>query len=103
MFDFSTLKDVWLDVSADVGESSYWSEIASLQTMDNLLANGHLNFVEYLKRVPDEYIPQKQELISTIEEQMQQDALMQESLMQTEFSTGMDPNIPIPDEQVPIA
>jgi hypothetical protein len=70
-FDFDQLKDTFLNVSADVGESSYWSEIASIQTLDNLLTNGHIDIVEYLKRMPDEYIPQKESLISEIKERMQ--------------------------------
>lgn len=71
-FDFSQFKNMFFDVRADVGESSYWSEIASIQTLDNLLNNGHIDIVEYLKRVPIEYIPQKEQLIATIEEKMQQ-------------------------------
>jgi len=67
MFDFKKLKDMWLHIKTDVGSASYFSEIASLQTLDNLLNNGLIEFVEYLKRVPDELIPQKQELISSIE------------------------------------
>ena len=67
MFDFSKLKGMWLHIKTDVGSASYFSEIASLQTLDNLLNNGLIEFVEYLKRVPDELIPQKQELISAIE------------------------------------
>lgn len=77
-FDFSTLKDMWLHVRADVGESSYWSEIASVQTLDNLLNQGHLDILDYLERVPEEYIPQKQELIANIEQRMQQQAMMQQ-------------------------
>jgi CDP-glycerol glycerophosphotransferase (TagB/SpsB family) len=56
---------------ADVGESSYWSEIASLQTLDSLLDREKIEFIDYLERVPDEYIPQKEELISKIKQQMQ--------------------------------
>lgn len=67
-FDFSTLKDSWLHIKTDVGNASYFSEVASLQTLDNLLNNGMIEFVEYLKRVPDEVIPQKQELINSIEQ-----------------------------------
>ena len=67
MFDFSKLKGMWLHIKTDVGSASYFSEIASLQTLDNLLNNGLIEFVEYLKRVPDELIPQKQELINSIE------------------------------------
>lgn len=71
MFDFRQFKDMWLDVRADVGESSYWSEIAAQQTLDNLLQGGYLDIVDYLERVPEEYIPQKEDLISKLKEQME--------------------------------
>ena len=71
-FDFNQFKDMWFNIRADVGESSYWSEIAALQTLDVLLQQQRIEFVDYLERVPDEYIPQKQELISKIKQQMQQ-------------------------------
>lgn len=70
MFDFSIFKDMWFDVKADVGESSYWSQIAANQTLDNMLAQGHIDIVQYLERVPDEYIPQKDELISQVKQRM---------------------------------
>jgi hypothetical protein len=69
-YDFSQFKNMWLNVRADVGESSYWSEIAALQTLDKLLEGQYIEFIDYLERVPDEYIPQKQELISKIKENM---------------------------------
>ena len=68
-FDFSTLKGMWLHIKTDVGNASYFSEVASVQTLDNLLNNGFIEFVEYLKRIPDEIIPNKQELINSIEQQ----------------------------------
>lgn len=70
MFDFSIFKNMWLDVKADVGESSYWSQIAANQTLDNLLAQGHIDIVQYLDRVPDEYIPQKDELKAQVQQRM---------------------------------
>jgi hypothetical protein len=69
-YDFSQLKDAWLNMRVDVGESSYWSEIASSQTLDNLLAAGQLDIIEYLERQPDDMIPQKQELIASIKKRM---------------------------------
>lgn len=66
-FNFDELKDMWLHIKADIGASSYFSEIASLQTLDNLLNTGLIEFVDYLKRIPDEIIPNKQELINDIE------------------------------------
>jgi hypothetical protein len=71
VFDFSTFKNTWLNVRADVGEASYWSEIASLQTLDTLLDREKIEFIDYLERVPDEYIPQKQELIGKIKQQIE--------------------------------
>jgi hypothetical protein len=70
-FDFSQFNDQWFNISADVGESSYWSEIAAMQTMDNLLTQQRIEFIDYLERIPDELIPRKAELISKIKEQMQ--------------------------------
>jgi hypothetical protein len=75
-YDFNTFKNTWLNVRADVGEASYWSEIASLQTLDTLLDREKIEFVDYLERVPDEYIPQKQELISKIKQQMEEAEMM---------------------------
>ena len=60
---------MWLNIKIDVGNASYFSEVASVQTLDNLLNNGFIEFVEYLKRIPDEIIPNKQELINSIEQQ----------------------------------
>lgn len=71
-FNFDVFKEMWMDVKADVGEASYWSEISSIQTLDNLLSQGKIDLVNYLKRIPDEYIPQKQELIDELEHQSQQ-------------------------------
>lgn len=76
-FDFSQMKDLWLNIRADVGESSYWSEIAAQQTLDNLLVQGHLDIVQYLERVPDDMIPQKEQLLTEIRERMQQQAAQQ--------------------------
>jgi hypothetical protein len=70
-YDFNTFKNTWLNVRADVGEASYWSEIASLSTLDTLLDREKIDFIDYLERVPDEYIPQKQELIGKIKQQME--------------------------------
>jgi len=69
MYNFAKLKDMWLHIKIDVGNASYFSEVASVQTLDNLLNNGFIEFIEYLKRIPDEIIPNKQELINSIEQQ----------------------------------
>lgn len=69
-FDFSILKDKWLNVKADVGNTAYYSEIASMQTLDNLLNAGQIDIVEYLERIPDYMIPRKAELIDEIQKRL---------------------------------
>ena len=70
-FDFSALKDIPFTVELDVGASSYWSEIASMQTLDNLLMQGKISTVEYLKRLPAGQITDRETLIAVLEQQQQ--------------------------------
>ncbi len=66
-FDFSTLKDHPMLLKLDVGASSYYSEIASLQTLDKLLEGGHITALQYLQRIPDGYIPGRRALITELQ------------------------------------
>lgn len=63
-FDFSTLKQIPLTIEQEVGASSYWSEMASMQTLDNLLMNNLITPEQYIERLPDGYISKKQELLA---------------------------------------
>ena len=65
-FDFAQFKHLWLNIRADVGATSYYSEIAMTQTLDNLRAAGVLDVIQYLERVPDKLIPKKGELIDEL-------------------------------------
>ena len=75
-FDFSVLKEIPFTVELDVGASSYWSEIASMQTLDNLLMQGKISTVEYLKRLPAGQITDRETLISVLEEQERMEKAM---------------------------
>ena len=66
-FDFSRFKDLSLNLRVDVGATTYFSEIAMTQTLDNLRRDGMLSAVEYLKRVSEKLIPQKDALIEALE------------------------------------
>ena len=65
-YDFSRFKDLWLRLRVDVGAASYFSEIAMTQTLDNLRANGTLDIIQYLERLPDRLIPRKDELVEEL-------------------------------------
>ena len=71
MFDFSILKDVSLNTKINVGEATYWSEITNVQTLDNLLASQHIDIIQYLERLPGEYLPQKEKQIDELREAQQ--------------------------------
>ena len=65
-FDFSQFKRLWLNLRVDVGATTYFSEIAMTQTLDNLRRDGTLDVIQYLERIPDKLIPKKQELIDEL-------------------------------------
>lgn len=83
-FDFATLKDFPTAVRTDVGASSYWSEIASMQTLDNLLMQGKIGLVEYLERVPSGYVSKRQELLDWAKQQQTMAQMAQMAPMQPE-------------------
>lgn len=67
-FDFGALDNAALSLKLDVGGSAYWSEIAQINTLDNLLSQGRISVVDYLERVPNGYISNQQELIESLRE-----------------------------------
>lgn len=69
-FDFGMLKNHPMLLKLEVGASSYYSEIAAMQTLDNLLMNGHISVVQYLERVPDGYVPGRRKLIAELKQGM---------------------------------
>lgn len=72
LFNFNKLKNIWLNIRADVGASTYWSRIAMVQTLDNLKRDGTLDIIQYLERMPNEYIPNKEGLITDMKAKLQQ-------------------------------
>ena len=61
--DTETLKNMRLKLRIDVSPSSPFDEAAQQQALDNLLAQQHITFVEWLERVKKGIIPDKEGLI----------------------------------------
>ena len=80
-FDFGQLKEMPVHIKLDIGASSYYSEIASIQTLDNLLKMGKISTIQYLERIPDGYVPGRRELIDELREQERQMMAMQTGQM----------------------
>lgn len=72
MFDFSQLKNLWLNLRVETGATTYYSEIAMTQTLDNLRREGMLEIIDYLERIPDKLIPRKAELIEDLKKRQAQ-------------------------------
>lgn len=74
-FDMANYEDMVFDVQLEVGESQLWSELNVVYTLDNLLQQKVITFSQYLKRMPDGYIPDRDELMQEViamEQQQQQ-------------------------------
>ena len=91
-FDFGILDAIPVSIQLDVGASSYWSEIASQQTLDNLLMQNKIDLVDYLERIPNGYITKKTELIEKLKSMQ---TAMQQQTPEAPLST--ESQIPLPD------
>ena len=61
--DLSKWQDIIFSCKVSAGMSNYWSELASVNTLDRLLEGGLISLEQYLERIPDGYITKKEELI----------------------------------------
>lgn len=62
-----------MELSVDVGTSSYWSEIAQQQSADNLLkAKLIQDPIDYVERIPDKWIKDKAGLLRKLKERQAQ-------------------------------
>lgn len=103
-FNFEEIKSHPVVIKLDVGASSYFSEIACMTTLDNLLQKGHIDIVDYLERIPDEYVPEKRALLDkkkrALEAQQQQQQAMMSNvpppgsmeMEQPQISSGSKPS-----------
>ena len=92
-FDFSTLKEIPLTIEQEAGASSYWSEMASMQTMDNLMMNNMITKKQYVERLPNGYIPKKQELL---------DDFAAEAMVPPPVDTGTNMSTETTSEEIPV-
>lgn len=94
----SEYKDTAWGLKVDVGPSSRWSEVTSLQTLDKLLETEKITFVEWLERVPKGILPKQQELLELRKQQAEQEAQMaaeqaqQQAMQQQQRQQPQQPN-----------
>lgn len=90
MFDFSTLKNLWLNVKCDVGPSTFYSEIAQVEMLNNLLTRNDPLFtmIDFLESLPDNYA--NKDLIDRVKENLQKQIEVQQQQAQQEAQMGAE-------------
>jgi hypothetical protein len=92
-FDGSQYSQTTFSLKIDVGASTQWSEVASIQTLDSLLDKQLITFRQYLERIYNGLIPDKEGLIDEIEQQ-EQGARQQEMMAAFEqFVSQLSPEL----------
>lgn len=66
-FDAARFRDLLIRVRVDVGASSLWNEVQSVQTLDNLFDRQIIDVVQYLTRLPKGTVPNIGGLIRELE------------------------------------
>lgn len=86
MFDFSVLKNIWLNIRTDVGSTNIYDDEARKRTMDNLLAQGKIEFIQWLEAMSDKDVPNRQKMIEDVKQAMQ---MSQEQMQGEAFDAWM--------------
>lgn len=87
LYDFTQLSDMNLSLTVEIGQATYWSELMQVQTLDNMLSQQLINSMQYLELLPDGYIPGRDKIIKSMQEQQGMAGMMgqgQEAMGQTE-------------------
>ena len=101
-FDFDQFKHLWFNLSVDAGATTYYSEIAMVQTLDNLRKDGTLDVIDYLERLPDKLLPRRQELIDKMRQMMGIQDQEAEQTMSQPGSTPVGANNPLAASNVAV-
>ena len=64
--DFSVLKNVLLSAKVDISEIKRYSSSSTQSMLDKLLDSGHITPSEYLRRIPNGLVPERDELIAAM-------------------------------------
>lgn len=100
-FHAKRYKNLVINAKVDVGASTLWSESVVISSLDALLANGHINFLQYLERLPKGLIPDVTGLIDD-QKQAQQVANDQNMMMRgmaEQYPQEYDQFVQMPPEQ----
>lgn len=89
-YDFGILKTFCLNSKLDVGPSGYYSDIATNTTLNNLLQGQYITMLQFLERIDDSLVPDRQKLIDELKGAMEGATTEQYEQMMAFFNT-LDP------------
>lgn len=98
-YNFDDLQKMKFRIKVEVGASSYWSELASIETLDRLLQQQAISFKQYLERIPVGLIAQKQSLLEDIKGQDIKQQFIYEQMAR--FVEGLSPEQQQQIQQLP--
>jgi len=81
-FDFDKLQDMPMTLKVEVGPGTLFSELAGQATLDNLLQQDRITFLQYLNSSIPGVIPNKQQIIDEIEAAEEQQQAQQDQTAQ---------------------
>ena len=85
LMDFDTVSVDEMELEIEVGAASYWSELTTIQTLDNLLSSGILSIEDpesiliYLNNMPTGYLPGKADIVKYYENRLEDQQLQQQA------------------------
>lgn len=84
MFDFSQLKNLWLNVKCDVGPSTFYSEVQQVEMLNNLLSRNDPLFtmIDFLETLPKDY--SNDDLIERVKDNLQKQIEQQQQEAQVQ-------------------
>lgn len=97
--DYGRIRTMISDTNVSIGSSAYWSELAQMQTMDNLLQAGIITDKEvYVESIPDKWLPAKQQLLESIRKEVEQ---QMQAAQQQMSAAGLAQGVEQPAKQGP--
>lgn len=71
-FDFSIFKHLWLNLRVDAGAVPRFNEVAVVQMLKELRQDGTLTAIEYVERLPDSMVNEKNKLLEALKSRVAQ-------------------------------
>ena len=69
--DFDILNKLQYQLIIDIGAGSQYSEIAQMNTLDNVFRSIQFDPDVYLESIPDKYLPNKSKIVQNVKEKQE--------------------------------